>query len=118
SALGTATLGPVDAAQRNNVTSLIPQAAAGTVPAGTKQILVTIASTGVSAGYGIDGRADNLNLTIAAAGTGQGYTAGCPAADSVTPALNANLIENPGAEDYTAATALGAPAGDTQTLAD
>jgi len=118
SALGTATLGPVDAAQRNNVTSLIPQAAAGTVPAGTKQILVTIASTGVSAGYGIDGRADNLNLTIAAAGTGQGYPAGCPAADSVTPALNANLIENPGAEDYTAATALGAPAGDTQTLAD
>ncbi|WP_051450343.1 hypothetical protein [Actinospica robiniae] len=116
--LGTATLGPVDAAQRNSVTSLIPQAAAGTVPAGTKQVLVTIASTGVSSGYGIDGRADNLNLTIAAAGAGQDYTAACPTADVVTPALNANLIANPSAEDYTAATALGAPAGDTQTLAD
>ena len=116
--LGTATLGPVDPALRNSVTSLIPQAATGTVPAGTKQILVTISSTGVSAGYGIDGRADNLNLSIAASGSGQSYAAPCPSADTVTPALNTNLIENPGAEDYTAATDLGAPAGDTQTVAD
>ena len=118
SALGTAALGPVDATLRNSVTSLIPQAATGTIPSGTTQILITIASTGVSAGYGIDGRADNLNLTIASSGAGQSYAAPCPSADTVTPAVDTNLIENPGAEDYTAATALGAPAGDTQTVAD
>jgi sugar lactone lactonase YvrE len=116
--LGTSTLGPVNAAQRNNVTSLIPQAAVGTVPAGTTQILVSIQSTGVSSGYGIDGRADNLNLTIAAAGSGQSYTAPCPSADMAKSALNANLISNPGAEDYTAATSLGAPSGDTASIAD
>ncbi|WP_327287261.1 NHL domain-containing protein [Streptomyces sp. NBC_01198] len=116
--LGSAVIGPVNAAQRGNVTSLVPEAAVGTVPAGTARILVTVASTGVSAGYGIDGRADDLNLTIAASGTGQRYSAPCPAADQVSPALNANLIENPGAEDYAAATALGAPAGDDQTVAD
>lgn len=103
-ALGSAVLGPVDPAQRNNITSLIPQAATGTVPTGTAQILITIASTGVSAGYGIDGRADNLNLTISSGGTGQSYIVPCPASDTVTPALNSNLIENPGAEDYTATT--------------
>ncbi|ACU72741.1 NHL repeat containing protein [Catenulispora acidiphila DSM 44928] len=116
--LGSAVLGPVDPAQRTNVTSLIPQAATGTVPAGTAQILITVASTGVSAGYGIDGRADNLNLTISSGDSGQSYTVPCPASDTVTPALNSNLIENPGAEDSTAATALGAPAGDDQTVAD
>ncbi|WUH89285.1 hypothetical protein OG900_03435 [Streptomyces sp. NBC_00433] len=115
--LGSAVIGPVNAAQRGNVTSLVPEAAVGTVPAGTTQILVTVASTGVSSGYGIDGRADNLNLTIAANGTGQSYTAPCPAADRATPALNTNLISNPGAEDFTDATALGAPAGDDQTVA-
>ena len=117
-ALGSATLGPVNAAQRNNVTSLIPQAATGTVPSGTAQVLVTIGSTGVSAGYGIDGRADNLNLTISASGTGQSYTAPCPSADKVAPAVNTNLIENAGAEDYSAVTDLGAPDGDPQTVAD
>ncbi|WP_435177334.1 hypothetical protein [Actinacidiphila sp. bgisy145] len=116
--LGSAVLGPVNAGQRGSVTSLVPQAAAGTVPAGTQQVLVTIASTGVSAGYGIDGRADDLDLTIAADGTGQHYTAPCPAADQVTPALDSNLIANPGAEDATAATALGAPDGDDQAIAD
>ncbi|MFC4035529.1 hypothetical protein ACFO3J_29265 [Streptomyces polygonati] len=116
--IGSAALAPVNAAQRGSVTALVPEAAVGTVPAGTEKILVTVASTGVSSGYGIDGRADNLNLTIAAGGTGQSYSAPCPAADQVTPALNTNLIANPGAEDYTAATALGAPAGDDQTVAD
>jgi hypothetical protein len=116
--IGSAVIGPVNAAQRGSVTSLVPEAAVGTVPAGTRQILVTVASTGVSAGYGIDGRADNLDLRIAASGTGQRYTAPCPAADQVSPALDTNLIANPGAEDYTAVTDLGAPAGDGQTVAD
>ena len=116
--LGSAVIGPVDAAQRGNVTSLVPEAAVGTVPTGTQKVLVTVASTGVSSGYGIDGRADDLNLTIRPAGTGQSYTAPCPSADQVSAALNSNLIANPGAEDYTAATALGAPEGDDQAIAD
>ncbi|GGJ28200.1 NHL domain-containing protein [Streptomyces brasiliensis] len=61
---------------------------------------------------------DPLNLTIAADGSGQTYTALCTDADKVTPALNTNLIANPGAEDYTAATALGAPLTDDQTIAN
>ncbi|MFF4897909.1 hypothetical protein [Streptomyces sp. NPDC001068] len=116
--LGTATLDPVDATQRGNVTGLVPEAAVGTVPARTARILVTVASTGVSAGYGIDGRVDNLNLTIAAGGSGQHYTAPCPTADQVTPALDTNLIANPGAEHTTSATDLGAPAGDDRAIAD
>ncbi|MEE4546851.1 hypothetical protein V2S66_33405 [Streptomyces sp. V4-01] len=116
--LGTAAIGPVNAAQRGNATSLVPEAAVGTVPAGTEKILVTVASTGVSAGYGIDGRADDLDLTIASGDAGSHLTAPCPAADQVTPALDANLIANPGAEDHTSATALGAPAGDGQEIAD
>ncbi|SDN08455.1 NHL domain-containing protein [Actinacidiphila guanduensis] len=116
--LGSAVLGPVDSAHRGGVTSLVPRAAVGTVPAGTQKVLVTIASTGVSAGYGIDGRADSIDLRITRAGSGQHYAAACPAADQVAPALEKNLIANPGAEDYTAATDLGAAAGDDQTIAD
>src|SRR6185437_159610 len=41
-----------------------------------------------------------------------GTTANCPTTDQVTPALDANLIENPGAEDYTSDIWFGAP-GDT-----
>ena len=62
--LGAAVIGPVNADLRAGLTSLYPQATYGSVPAGTKQVLITIAATGVSAGYGIDGRADNLSLTI------------------------------------------------------
>lgn len=116
--IGSAVIGPVNAAQRGNVTSLVPEAAVGTVPAGTAKILVTVASTGVSAGYGIDGRADNLSLTIASGDSGQSWTAPCPAADQVAPAVDTNLIANPGAEDTTAVTSLGAPSGDGQSVAD
>ncbi|WP_327287260.1 hypothetical protein [Streptomyces sp. NBC_01198] len=56
--------------------------------------------------------------SAAAASTGQRYAAECPAADVVSPALDTNLIGNPGAEDYTAATALGAPDGDPQYVPD
>jgi sugar lactone lactonase YvrE len=62
--LSTAVIGPVTAAQRNNVSSLIPQAWYGHVPAGAAQVLVTIDTVGVSSGANLDGTADNLNLTI------------------------------------------------------
>ena len=116
--VGAAVIGPVNEDLRAGVTSLYPQATYGSVPAGTTKVLITIAATGVSAGYGIDGRADNLNLTIGSTAVSQAYPAPCPAADTVAPALDTNLIANPGAEDYTAVTALGAPAGDTLTVPD
>src|ERR1700743_294073 len=53
-----------------------------------------------------------------AAASGQSYAVPCPAGDQVTPALNTNLISNSGAEDVTALTTLGAPAGDTANVAD
>jgi hypothetical protein len=66
-----------------------------------------------------------VGLTVAAVGgsagadaSGQSYAVPCPAADQVTPALNANLIANPGAEDVTSLTTLGAPSTDTVNVAD
>jgi hypothetical protein len=59
-----------------------------------------------------------IGATTARAATGQSYSAACPSADLVTPALNANLIENAGAEAYTAVTALGAPSSDPQDVPD
>jgi sugar lactone lactonase YvrE len=53
-----------------------------------------------------------------AAGSGQSYTVPCPDADQVTPALNTNLIANPGAEDVTSLTTLGAPSTDTANVPD
>jgi hypothetical protein len=50
--------------------------------------------------------------------TGQSYAVPCPASDEVTPALNANLIANPGAEDVTQLTTLGAPSNDTAYVPD
>jgi sugar lactone lactonase YvrE len=53
-----------------------------------------------------------------AAASGQSYAVPCPDADQVTPALNTNLIANPGAEDVTPLTSLGAPSTDTANVAD
>jgi len=65
--------------------------------------LTVVATTGGSAG---------------AAASGQSYAVPCPAADHVTPAFNTNLIANPGAEDVTSLTTLGAPSGDTANVPD
>jgi hypothetical protein len=67
-----------------------------------------------------------VGLTVAGAvggpagadASGQTYAVPCPAADKVTPALNTNLIANPGAEDVTSLTTLGAPSTDTVNVAD
>jgi len=53
-----------------------------------------------------------------AAASGQSYAVPCPAGDQVTPALNQNLIANPGAEDVTSLTTLGAPSSDAVNVAD
>jgi sugar lactone lactonase YvrE len=56
--------------------------------------------------------------TAGADASGQSYSVPCPAADQVTAALNTNLIANPGAEDVTSLTTLGAPSTDTVNVAD
>jgi hypothetical protein len=61
--LGTATLAPVTAAQRGNATKLLRETAAGTVPVGTRSILVTVTFTRAS-GTECDGYADDLAMTL------------------------------------------------------
>lgn len=56
-------LGPVTAADRGFVTSLLPRSAERVVPATTRRILVTITATRFVGIY-TDGYADNLSLTL------------------------------------------------------
>jgi hypothetical protein len=78
----------------------------------------------VAAGAAVIATAVGLTVTAAvggfaeAAASGQSYTVPCPAADQVTAALNTNLVANPGAEDVTSLTTLGAPSTDTVNVAD
>ena len=109
---------------------LLPAQTFGTLPVGTAKVLITVSATAISTGNDSNGIADDLNFTIdptAAAAHGQSYdltagthggTANCPAADQVTPALNSNLIENPGAEDYTSSVWFGAPGDGSVPLPD
>jgi sugar lactone lactonase YvrE len=78
-------------------------AAAAAAAVGTAVALTVVAAVGGTAG---------------ADASGQSYAVPCPAADQVSPALNTNLIANPGAEDVTSLTSLGAPSGDTANAAD
>jgi NHL repeat-containing protein len=58
-------VGPVTAAERGDVTSLIPVQTTGYVPAGATQAVVTITSTQIGGcPADNDGMADDLNLTI------------------------------------------------------
>ena len=61
--LGTATIGPVLAADRSNATGLLLQATSGFVPAGTESIDVGLQFTLVSPVYN-DGYADNVSLVL------------------------------------------------------
>jgi hypothetical protein len=62
-ALGTASIGPVTAEDRNNVTGLYLRTTTGSVPAGTRSIQVTLTMTRVT-GDNNDGYADNLSLVL------------------------------------------------------
>jgi sugar lactone lactonase YvrE len=109
---------------------LLPTQTFGTVPGGTAKVLVTISFTAISTGNDSNGIADDLNFTIDPAddgAQGQSYdlTTGthggienCPTADQVTPALDTNLIANPGAEDYASGVWFGAPGDAAITLPD
>jgi hypothetical protein len=109
---------------------LLPDQTFGTLPAGTAKVLITIATTAISTGNDNNGIADDLNFTVnptAAGAHAQSYdlttgthgaTANCPATDQVTPARNSNLVQNPGAEDYTSDIWFGAPGDGTVDLPD
>ena len=61
--LGSTGAGPVTPAERNNVTELQQRTTAGTVPPGTRSIVVTLTATWVEGSYN-DGFADNASLTL------------------------------------------------------
>ena len=60
--LGSAAIGPVLAADRGNTTEFLQRATTGSVPAGTRSILVTVDFT--MTGTQNDGMADDLSLTL------------------------------------------------------
>ena len=65
SVTGSVDIGPVTAAQRHNKTGLILQSATGTVPKGTRSVLVQLGMIGSGDGETyVDGFADNLSLVI------------------------------------------------------
>jgi hypothetical protein len=66
--LGTLTIGPVTAADRNNTTQMLPRNATGTVPPGTRTISVVLTATKTDGSYN-DAYADNLSLTLAGSST-------------------------------------------------
>lgn len=130
--LGSAQIGPITEAQRVAAadylaakggtpadSGMLPTQTLGTLPKGTAKVVVTISATAISTGNDSNGIADDLGFAIdpTASGTrGQTYdlTTGshgtapnCP--DPVTPALDRNLVSNPGAEEYTSDVWFGAP---------
>ena len=60
---GVTTIGPVTAAERASVTTLLPRSASFAVPAGTRSIRVTIVATRTAGSYN-DGYADNVSLSL------------------------------------------------------
>ena len=66
--LGTLTIGPVTAADRNNTTQMLPRSASGTIPPGTRTVSVVLTATKTDGSYN-DAYADNLSLTLAAVST-------------------------------------------------
>jgi hypothetical protein len=61
--LGTLTIGPVTAADRNNTTKLLRRSASGTIPPGTRTVRVVLTATKTDGSYN-DAYADNLSLTL------------------------------------------------------
>jgi hypothetical protein len=65
--LGTPlTIGPVDAAARMNLSTLLPESTTGTLPAGTRSISIAITMTRTDGAYD-DGYVDNVSLTLGTA---------------------------------------------------
>ncbi len=62
--LGSLTIGPVTAADRNNTTQLLPRSGSAAVPSGTRKIRVALTATKFAGAYN-DAYADNISLTLA-----------------------------------------------------
>ncbi|MFI0941450.1 hypothetical protein [Streptomyces sp. NPDC021020] len=130
--LASAQIGPITEAERVAAadyltakggtpadSGMLPTQTLGTLPPGTAEVVVTISATAISAGSDSNGIADDLGFVIdptPSGSHGQNYdlTTGshgtapnCP--DPVTPALDRNLVSNPGAEEYTSDVWFGAP---------
>jgi sugar lactone lactonase YvrE len=109
---------------------LLPVQTFGKLPIGTAKVLITVTVTAISAGNDSNGVADDLNFTIDPTAPGakaqsydltsgtHGAIANCPATDAVIPALDHNLIANPGAEDYTSNIWFGGPGDHSAPLPD
>lgn len=82
--LGTLTIGPVTAADRNNTTQLLRRSASGTVPPGTRTVRVVLTATKTDGSYN-DAYADNLSLTL-------GGSSGSPA-PVIGKSLNATPVK-------------------------
>jgi hypothetical protein len=67
-ALGTLTIGPVTAVDRNNTTALLPRSGSGTVPSATRTIRVVLTATKFEGSYN-DAYADNISLALAGPST-------------------------------------------------
>ena len=111
--LGSLTIGPVTAADRNGQTTLLPRAAAGSVPAGTRSIEVVMTATRQEGTFN-DGYADNLSLSL---GSGSASAPPPPpvlfAAENVKPVSGTVYIKLP-----PGATLARAPAADAPQASD
>ncbi len=61
--LGTATIGPVLAADRDGITELLYRSAQGVMPVGTRQVVLLLTMTRTDGSYN-DGYADDLSFTL------------------------------------------------------
>ncbi len=97
--LGTATLGPVTAADRHSATGLLPRSTQGAVPTGTRTINLVLQMTRQAGSYN-DGYADDLSLVFQANPNAPTVTMTAPAGGSVTrnnlPTLSANATDHSG----------------------
>ena len=113
--LGSLTLGPVTAADRNDQTTLLPRTAAGTVPSGTRSISVVITSTRDDGSYN-DGYADNVLLSLGTGGGSGGGGTGTPppapvlyTAENVKPVSGTVYIKLPPGATLARAASAGGP---------
>jgi uncharacterized protein (TIGR03437 family) len=79
--LGTATIGPVSAADRGGVSELVERSTSGNVPTGTRKMLVTVTFTRTDGMYN-DGMLDNLSFVLGS-GAGTSITINNPGFETI-----------------------------------
>ncbi len=89
-ALGTAHIGPVNSSERGFASGMVQKTAAGSVPAGTRNLDVVLLFTRSSGSYN-DGAADNLSLTLGTGGSTCSYAIS-PLSRSVAASASSNTV--------------------------